>query len=157
MHCAVRYERNFACASSLLFVACIWLGLIMKILRALAIATVLPLISTSAFAQQGKLTDVSVEGHIYEPARLPPTDARVAGLQIPAGFVVQRHAEGLDNPRILALGPDGAMYVTQRKPGNVVMLRDVDGDGIADVQRIVVRRPEAHGIAIRGREIFLTT
>jgi len=122
---------------------------------ALTIAVVIASAS-SAYAQQGKLTDVTIEGHIYEPARLPPTDERVARLQAPAGFSVQRFAEGLDHPRILALGPSGQIYVTQRDPGNVVMLRDLDNDGIADTQRIVLRLPQAHGIAIRGNEIFLT-
>jgi Raf kinase inhibitor-like YbhB/YbcL family protein len=120
-----------------------------------ATATIIAL-SMPAAGQQGKLTDVTIEGHVYEPARLPPTDARVANLSVPTGFVVQRFAEGLDNPRILALGPNGSIYVTQRKPGNVVVVRDTDGDGIADLQRIALRLPQAHGIAIRGNEIYLT-
>jgi Raf kinase inhibitor-like YbhB/YbcL family protein len=129
----------------------------MKTLLALAFATVITVaVSSNVYAQQGKLTDVTIEGHVYEPARLPPTDARLANLQRPAGFEIQRFAEGLNNPRILALGPSGAIYVTQRKPGNVVMLRDTDSDGIADIQTIVLKLPDAHGIAIRGNEIFLT-
>ena len=127
----------------------------MKLSLAFAFSLV-ALVAAAANAQQGKLTDVTIEGHVYEPARLPPTDARVAGLQIPAGFAIQRFAEGLDRPRILALGPNEQIYVTQRDSGNVVMLRDVDNDGIADVQRVVLRLPQAHGIAIRGNEIFLT-
>ncbi|MFC4308864.1 hypothetical protein ACFPN2_07205 [Steroidobacter flavus] len=39
-------------------------------------------------------------------------------------------AEGLDNPRMQAVADDGTVYVTQRTPGNLVMLRDTDGDGI---------------------------
>jgi Raf kinase inhibitor-like YbhB/YbcL family protein len=128
----------------------------MKKTLVLTFAVSIVVASIPAMAQQGKLTDVTIEGHVYEPARLPPTDARVANLTMPAGFAVQRFAEGLDNPRILALGPNGSIYVTQRKPGNVVMLRDTDGDGIADLQRIALRLPQAHGIAIRGSEIFLT-
>jgi phosphatidylethanolamine-binding protein (PEBP) family uncharacterized protein len=41
-----------------------------------------------ANAQQGQLTDVEIVGHVYEPARLSPTDARVASLQVPSGFGV---------------------------------------------------------------------
>ena len=107
-------------------------------------------------AQQGKLTDVSVQGYIYEPQKLAPTQARIASLQVPAGFALNRFAEGLDNPRMLAVAGNGDVYVTQRIPGNVVLLRDTDRDGVADVQRIVVRLKDAHGIAIRGRQIYLT-
>lgn len=111
-------------------------------------------LGVQAMAQQALPTDVTIEGHIYEPARLSPTDARLAALNVPMGFSVQRAAEGLDNPRILAIGPAG-IYVTQRKPGNVVLLRDLDGDGLFDLQRIVLRLPQVHGIAIRNHEIYL--
>lgn len=111
--------------------------------------------TVTAQAQQGALTDVTVEGHVYEPQRLPPTNARVKSLQMPAGFSLQRFGEGLDNPRTLVQADDGTVYAAQRKPGNVVMLRDLDGDGIADVQKIVVRLKEAHGLAIRGRQLFI--
>jgi Raf kinase inhibitor-like YbhB/YbcL family protein len=111
--------------------------------------------SSSVSAQQGQLTDVAIQGFVYEPQRLSPTEARIQTLTIPQGFRVQRFAEGLDNPRMLAVAEDGTVYVTQRTPGNLVMLRDTDGDGIADVQKIVVRQRQLHGIAIRDREIFL--
>jgi Raf kinase inhibitor-like YbhB/YbcL family protein len=112
-------------------------------------------VSSTLGAQQGELTDVPIQGFIYEPQRLPPTDARMQSLTLPPGFRVQRFAEGLDNPRMLAVASDGTVYVTQRTPGNLVMLRDTDGDGIADLQKVVVRQRNLHGIAIRGREIFL--
>lgn len=119
------------------------------------IGLVASLLSVSTSAQQGQLTDVEVQGFIYEPQRLPPTDARIQSLRVPQGFHVQRFAEGLDNPRMLAVAGDGTVYVTQRTPGNLVMLRDTDGDGIADIQKVVVRQRQLHGIAIRDREIFL--
>jgi Raf kinase inhibitor-like YbhB/YbcL family protein len=112
-------------------------------------------LSPSLGAQSGQLTDVPIQGVIYEPQRLPPTDARIQALSVPQGFHIQRFAEGLDNPRMLAVADDGTVYVTQRTPGNLVMLRDTDGDGIADIQKIVVRQRNLHGITIRGREIFL--
>jgi hypothetical protein len=31
---------------------------------------------------------------------------------------------------MIAVANDGAVYVTQRRPGSLVMLRDLDGDGI---------------------------
>jgi Raf kinase inhibitor-like YbhB/YbcL family protein len=47
------------------------------------------------------------------------------------------------------------VYVTQRRPGNLVMLKDVDGDGVVDAQKIVARIKDLHGIEIRGRRIYL--
>lgn len=118
-------------------------------------AMVIGALAPQVDAQQAQLTDVSIQGFIYEPQRLPPTEQRIQSLTVPQGFQVQRFAEGLDNPRMLAVADDGTVYVTQRTPGNLVMLRDTDNDGIADIQKVVLRQRNLHGIAIRGREIFL--
>src|SRR3954466_13297890 len=106
-------------------------------------------------ATQGDLSIDSVISNTYEPAKLPATDARLHHLHVPKGFRIHRFAEGLYNPRIIAVAEDGAVYVTQRTPGNVVMLRDIDGDGIVDVHAIVASIPNVHGIAIRNRKIYL--
>src|SRR5262245_30159684 len=94
--------------------------------------------AAGAVAQTGQLADVTIESHVYEPKRLPATDARVESLTVPPGFRIQRFAEGLDNPRMLAVAADGTVYATEREPGNLVMVRDLDGDGVADVQRTVI-------------------
>lgn len=126
-----------------------------RIAAAIPWAVLAALPSDMAMAQQGKLTDVAISAHIYEPQRLSATDARIATLSLPQGFQIQRAADGLDNPRILATGPDGSTYVTQRMPGNVVRLQDLDHDGIVDTQQIVARLKNVHGIAIRNNEIYL--
>jgi Raf kinase inhibitor-like YbhB/YbcL family protein len=109
-----------------------------------------------AYAQQpDPLTDFTITGHVYEPQTISPTDARVQQVSIPEGFVIHRYAEGLDNPRMMAVAEDGTVYVTQRRPGNLVMLKDVDGDGVVDAQRVVARIKDLHGVEIRGRRIYL--
>jgi len=124
--------------------------------RAMTVALAARVLVPAVVAQaQTQLTDVAIQGHVYEPQPLSPTDARIASLRIPVGFTIQRVAEGLNNPRMLAVADDGTIYITQRKPGNVVMLKDLDGDGVIDVQKIVARIKDAHGVAIRGREIYL--
>lgn len=121
-----------------------------------AVSSIIALTSTIAFAQQpDPLTDFEITGRVYEPQAIPPTDARVQQLQLPAGFAIHRFAEGLDNPRMMAVAADGTVYVTQRRPGTLVMLRDVDRDGIVDAQQPVVRIPDLHGIEIRGRTMYL--
>jgi Raf kinase inhibitor-like YbhB/YbcL family protein len=123
-----------------------------------ALTLVLLLTSASAFAQQpDPLTQLEVKGHVYEPQAIAPTDQRIAHLALPDGFHIHRFAEGLDNPRMLAVASDGSVYVTQRRPGTLVLLRDLDGDGIVDIQRTVAHIRQLHGIEIRDRRIYLAT
>ena len=42
---------------------------------------------------------------------------------------------------MLAVAGDGTIYVTQREPGTLTMLRDTDNDGIADVQKVAPNGP----------------
>jgi len=53
-------------------------------------------------------------------------------LQVPAGFEANMFAQGLNNPRFMAFGPDGVLYVAERGNGRIVALPDSDGDGLAD-------------------------
>jgi glucose/arabinose dehydrogenase len=105
-------------------------------------------------AQDKKTKDVSIQGHVYEPAKLEPTDERVRQLRLPAGFRVRKFAE-VSNPRMLAVGADGTVYVTQREPGTLTMLRDTDGDGVADVQRVVAEKERLHGVAVHRGRMYL--
>ena len=65
-----------------------------------------------------------------EPAQsLAPPQNPIA---LPPGFVISVFAEGLRNPRMLAVSPDGQLYVAERGANRIVRLPDVDGDGLAD-------------------------
>jgi Raf kinase inhibitor-like YbhB/YbcL family protein len=107
--------------------------------------------------QPDPLTDFQITGHVYEPQAIAPSDERIAALVKPAGFHVHRFAEGLYNPRIMATADDGTIYVTQRTPGNLVMLQDLNRDGVVDAQKVVLRLKDLHGITLRGRKIYLVT
>ncbi|MGB3291522.1 MAG: sorbosone dehydrogenase family protein [Phormidesmis sp.] len=61
----------------------------------------------------------------------PPANAT---LQVPEGFTVNIFAEGLDNPRWLALTPDGDVLVTETRQNRIQRLSDRDGDGVAERQ-----------------------
>lgn len=106
-------------------------------------------------AQSGQPVDVTIQGHIYKPAELKPegTDR----LKVPSGFRVQQWATGLENPRILAAASDGSVYVTRRKNGDVLLLKDSDGDGKAEAPKVVAQKPDMHGVAIRENQIYLVT
>ena len=56
----------------------------------------------------------------------------VAELQLPEGYAASVFAEGLDDPRFLAVSPDGVLFVAERGADRVVALPDADGDGRAD-------------------------
>ncbi len=56
-------------------------------------------------------------------------------LQVPPGFTVNVFAENLNNPRWLALTPDGDVLVTETPDNRIRLLRDEDGDGDADVSK----------------------
>jgi glucose/arabinose dehydrogenase len=120
------------------------------------IVVALLLTGIPTFAQEGKFTNVEIAGHIHEPAKLAPTDEQLRErIRLPEGFHLQRFAEGLDNPRMIAVAEDGTVYVTQRKPGSLMMLRDLNDDGRADVQKVVAHIDQLHGITIRDKKIYL--
>jgi glucose/arabinose dehydrogenase len=86
-----------------------------------------------------------IVGHILQPQKLEPTDAEIETLKLPSGFHLEKFAEGLINPRILAVADDGTVYVTRRSVGDVMMLKDTDKDGKADIIKTVASRPNMHG------------
>ena len=83
----------------------------------------------------------TVVGHVLHPAGLDPTPDRIATLKMPRGFHIEKFAEGLENPRMLLVSPDGTVYVSQRKTKNVVMLKSLSGSRVADVQMEVAKGP----------------
>jgi glucose/arabinose dehydrogenase len=58
-----------------------------------------------------------------------PAEAR---LRVPPGFTVNVYVQGLNKPRWLARTPDGAVLVTETPDNRIRLLRDRDGDGVAD-------------------------
>jgi Raf kinase inhibitor-like YbhB/YbcL family protein len=108
-----------------------------------------------AMAQDAKpMQETQITAHVVKPAKSKPD---LAALKVPDGFKIEVFADGLINPRMMAVSEDGTVYVTRRSVGDVVMLKDTDGDGKADVTKTVASRPQMHGIAIKGDRIYLTT
>ncbi len=56
-------------------------------------------------------------------------------LRVPPGFTVNVFAEDLDAPRWLALTPNGDVLVTETRQNRIRLLRDTNGDGVADVKK----------------------
>jgi len=103
-----------------------------------------------------KPTVARIEGNIFRPAKLEPTEARISTLKVADGYEITVFAEGLQAPRMMALAPDGGVYVTRRAPFNDVhLVRDADGDGKAEVRTKLVTLPDVHGIAVQDGKVYL--
>jgi glucose/arabinose dehydrogenase len=55
-----------------------------------------------------------------------------AELTLPPGYAGTVFAEGLSNPRFMAVSPDGVLFVAERGADRVIALPDADGNGSAD-------------------------
>jgi glucose/arabinose dehydrogenase/Cu/Zn superoxide dismutase len=99
-----------------------------------------------------------IEGYKFQPEERLPTDERIAQLQLPPGFAIDVFAEDLGNVRMMAQAADGTVLVTRRAQGDVIALRDEDGDGRAAEMEIVASDLEyVHGILIVEDDLYLVT
>lgn len=113
---------------------------------------------TLVHAQQGDGTDVAISTHVFKPDKVEATPERVAQLKAPPGFKVSVFASGLKNARILAVAPNGDIYLSRREQGDVLLLKDINGDGVADGPAIpVAHRAGAHGLATHDGKLYLVT
>lgn len=98
----------------------------------------------------------TITGNYNDTAMIAPTIARIKSLKLPAGFSIAKFAE-IENPRMLAAAPDGTIYVSQREPGTLTMLKDTNGDGAADVQKVVAEKKQLHGVYIADGKMYIAT
>lgn len=110
-----------------------------------------------SIAQQKEPITATVEGHIFKPAKREPTEDRVKQLKVPVGFKVEKFAENLESPRMIAVSENGDVYVTVRDAGKVIHLQDTDSDGKSDKQNTVAELEEVHGITIYDEKMYLAT
>lgn len=74
-----------------------------------------------------------------------------ADVTAPPGFSVNVFAAGLSDPRLIAFGPEGALYVAERGAGRIVVLSDTDGDGRADETRVFAEELDRpHSVAFHN-------
>jgi len=107
-----------------------------------------------ALAQERPATsnNVRINGAIVEPRSIP---ADIRSLRVPDGYRIDIFAEGLGNARMIEVADDGTVYLTRRSEGDVQMLRDADGDGVAEIRRTVARRPLMHGLELDGQTAYM--
>jgi glucose/arabinose dehydrogenase len=84
------------------------------------------------------------------------SDTALSRLTVAKGFSIHLFASDLDGPRVMAFGPDKALYVSEPGAGTVMRLVDTDGDGRADSTDTAIsglNRP--HGLAWRGDTLWI--
>jgi len=82
-------------------------------------------------------------------------DALQSRLTLPAGYSISEYAH-VGGARFMALGPDGAVYVSRPSAGEVVRLVDADGNGEAESQVVAasgLNRP--HGLAFHSGYLYI--
>jgi glucose/arabinose dehydrogenase len=115
-------------------------------------------LSSPSLAQSGDGTDTQFTVSVFKPEKVEATRERIASLKVPEGFKVSVFAKDLKNARIIAVSKQGFIYVSRRDQGDVLLLKDENGDGKADGDAVkVVSRPGAHGLAIKDDQLFIVT
>lgn len=72
-----------------------------------------------------------------EPTTAAITHPVLADIDLPKGFHVSVFAADLHDPNAIAFDGAGALYYTELVDGNIVRLRDTNGDGAADESHVV--------------------
>jgi glucose/arabinose dehydrogenase len=76
-------------------------------------------------------------------------------LVMPAGFHIEVYAE-VENPRQMAQGDDGVIYVGSMRPGKVHAVRDTNGDHKGDQVTVIADELELpSGIAYRNGDLYV--
>jgi glucose/arabinose dehydrogenase len=95
---------------------------------------------------------------LLEASPVPFASDTVGRLKAPQGFTVSVFAKDLKNVRWLQVAPNGDVYASRRDQGDVLLLRDTDGDGAADQQRVVAQNiTYAHGLALHDGKLYIAS
>lgn len=98
-----------------------------------------------------------IERDVLRPVSRAPSAELIASLQVPSGFKLTVFARELKHARMLAVH-ERHVYLTRPMQGDVVLLQDMNDDGVADSQLLVASDlPLVHGIAIDGNTLYLAT
>ncbi len=88
----------------------------------------------------------------------PQTPPVPVALTVPAGFQASVFASGIAGGRLMAIAPDGTIYIAKQGAGEVVALPDKNKDGKADETIVVAKgltRP--HSVAFHKGYLYIAT
>jgi len=111
-----------------------------------------------ASAQRGTPPDevVKVTHTTKYPEHLDFLPKMVELLKVPKDWSIQVAASGLGKPRMLYALNDSQLYVTRRDAGDVLLLKDSDGDNKFDeVKTVAADFKGVHGITMKDDWLYL--
>ncbi|MDZ4735580.1 MAG: PQQ-dependent sugar dehydrogenase [Rhodospirillaceae bacterium] len=128
------------------------------------------LVAESGMAQA--IPDEQIPGTRIEirPADLPPPYATESSgnksddvdrpdplpFRLPEGFSVNLFADDLHNPRWMVVASNGDVLLSEPRASQVTLLRDADGDGIAEERHDFAEGFDGpHGLAIEGNYLYI--
>lgn len=77
-------------------------------------------------------------------------------VNLPPGFSIDIYAEDLPGVRSMALGEKGTVFAGSRAAGKVYAVRDTDGDGRADISRVIAYGLDSpNGTAFRDGSLYV--
>ncbi|MBA4146913.1 MAG: sorbosone dehydrogenase family protein [Verrucomicrobia bacterium] len=97
-----------------------------------------------------------IESYTLRPAQREPSDERIKQLKLAPGFQINVFAKDLGNSRMMAVAPDGTVFVARREQGEVSALRDTNNDGVADINEVVFKDiDDVHGVTVHDGYLYL--
>ena len=85
---------------------------------------------------------------------LKSTPERLATLTMPPGFHIAVWAENLGQPRVVAVAPNGDVYICDTHAGTIMLLR---GGEVATFKNLVRKKKDVIGLAIHRNHLYYTT
>ncbi|EMR02219.1 Phospholipid-binding protein [Cesiribacter andamanensis AMV16] len=114
-----------------------------------------PFVSLAQNGQERKYSEM--KGFVNKPGFLEASPERLKSLKLPLGFTIEKWADGFEKPRMLAVGPQGQVYVSDPKKGEVLLLQDSNKDGKSDARQVVMKQDKAHGLAVHEGQLYVVT
>jgi glucose/arabinose dehydrogenase len=97
-----------------------------------------------------------LEKELAVPERWKTTPLEGRVLHLPPGFEIGVFASGLPHARFMALDGEGNLYLSQPREGKISVLRDLEGDGVADeVLTYAEGLNLPHGLAFSGAWLYV--
>jgi glucose/arabinose dehydrogenase/cytochrome c553 len=87
----------------------------------------------------------------------PAESVMESRFQLPEGFRIELFAEGIANGRFMRFSPGGDLVISQPRAGRLLhILRDRDGDGRSDGQRVLVANlDQPHGLDFHEGHLYI--
>jgi len=89
------------------------------------------------------------------PALAQGTELHLDRIRLPPGFAIDVYAQGVKNARQLALGPNGIVFVSTRREGNVYAVIASRKDKADRVVTLAKGLQNPNGVAFRGGALYV--